>query len=153
MQIGLLAMGIAVLPMNSNAQTVTLPRQGTATAVRADDHYRAGFTYGEQGRFTEAVAELSQAIQLNPNHIEAHFYLGEAYAELGQFDRAIAEYRQVLSLRPDDVDAHYDLSRLYLARKEFEPAWEQARAVERLDAHLANELFTALRRASPTPAR
>ncbi len=149
---GLLLVIALFFALPVEAQTpIHSSKEPARVTTPADAHYRNGLAYGERGRFTEAAQELARAVALNPNHLEAHFYLGSAYAELGRFDQAAAAYRRVLALQPNDVDAHYDLARLYLERKQYPLAWRHARALQRLDPALAQELLTALRRVSTAP--
>jgi Tfp pilus assembly protein PilF len=125
------------------------PQQAT---VQADQHYRNGLTYGEQGRFADAARELAAAVALDPTDADAHVSLAEAQAELGQFDAAVESLQRALALSPNHLDAHDDLSRIYLERKQFDLAWRHARAIQRLNPAMANTLIGTLERVS-TPSR
>ena len=138
----------------AGAEDASLSRQPVSiTTDHADAHYRTAISYGDRGRFLEAILELREVVKLNPEHGEAHLYLGRAYAELGQYDKAIDVYHHVLSLRPNDLDAHYDLSWLYALRGELELARTHAQAVKQLHSTMATELFRFLRQAQSEPAR
>ena len=57
-----------------------------------------------------AVAEIKQAIAIDPNHVEARTLLGWVESEIrGDFDSAITEYRKVVELRPNSAEAYNNL--------------------------------------------
>jgi Tfp pilus assembly protein PilF len=60
-----------------------------------------GMTYNAIGRYPEAVAKLSKAVQKDPNYAPLHFQLGKAYTGLNNKRMAQAEFQQVLKLAPD----------------------------------------------------
>lgn len=58
------------------------------------------------GRWQEAEQTLNEALQINPNFIDAHFYLGELYrsrADSGDPQRAIEAYQRYLAAAPADA--------------------------------------------------
>jgi Flp pilus assembly protein TadD len=63
----------------------------------------------ETGRSKEAVAALTQALQLKPQDPDALFNLGMAYAQTGDLAAAARVYEQVIGLTPGDAEAHYRL--------------------------------------------
>ncbi len=57
-----------------------------------------------------AVAEIKQAIAIDPNHVEARTLLGWVESEIrGDFDSAIREYQKVVELRPSSAEAYNNL--------------------------------------------
>jgi tetratricopeptide (TPR) repeat protein len=73
-----------------------------------------------QGRYNEAIAELSEAVRLNPNYADAHNDLGVALQQLGDRSQAMVQFRAAIRLQPDHPQAHYNLSVLldYLAKSD-----------------------------------
>jgi Flp pilus assembly protein TadD len=65
-----------------------------------------------QGRFDEAVQELKEALQRQPDSAEAHFHLGVALAAQRHHDEAVAELRRTLELEPGYADAKQQLEKL-----------------------------------------
>ena len=47
-----------------------------------------------------AIADYSEAIELDPNNADAHFELGDAYARLGRWDQALAAIGKAAELDP-----------------------------------------------------
>ena len=62
----------------------------------------------------EAVVELRQALQVNPNYPEAHYNFGCLLASLGRKEEATAQFAEALRLQPDYSDAKEQLQRLAL---------------------------------------
>jgi tetratricopeptide (TPR) repeat protein len=73
--------------------------------------YRLGSYYLVSGDYEQAVAKLSQAVELMPkwaftaDSAYAHLYwtLGEAQEQLGLYEDALVNYRQFLALVGDDA--------------------------------------------------
>ncbi|MDP7000235.1 MAG: tetratricopeptide repeat protein, partial [Candidatus Poribacteria bacterium] len=49
----------------------------------AKTHYNLGLLYGRQGKLEDAIAELQQVIQIDPNYAPAHYNLGLLYGRQG----------------------------------------------------------------------
>lgn len=61
-------------------------------------------------RPAEASQRYLQAVEIDPNYVEAWNNLGNALALLDRYDDAIASYRQALSVEPHYADVHYNLA-------------------------------------------
>jgi len=61
--------------------------------------------YAAQDYFGPAIADLKQALIINPNHFDALAFLGFIYERLGYLERAQQAYDLVLTIHPhhDDV--------------------------------------------------
>ena len=55
----------------------------------------------EQGKYQEAVMQLSEALRLNPNFAEAHYNLRKAYLMVGNRGLALKEYEILKAMNPD----------------------------------------------------
>jgi tetratricopeptide (TPR) repeat protein len=49
------------------------------------------------GRVDQALAELTQAVELDPNRGDSHFHLGTALAEARRWEDAVAAYRKAIT--------------------------------------------------------
>ncbi|HKW98595.1 MAG TPA: tetratricopeptide repeat protein [Bryobacteraceae bacterium] len=80
----------------------------------AQQKFDEGFSLVREGRNAEAIAAFRQAVQLNPDLIEAHFSLGVLLARQGRqsYSEAMQQFLEVLRLNPNDVDAHVNISNL-----------------------------------------
>jgi tetratricopeptide (TPR) repeat protein len=71
-------------------------RAGMAVA-----YFNRGRAFSELRRFDQALADLNQAVRLNPADARDYDERGNAYAGKGLYDQAIADYSQAIALRPD----------------------------------------------------
>jgi tetratricopeptide (TPR) repeat protein len=65
---------------------------------------------GEQDR---AVADLGEAIRLNPNDPLAPYDRGEVYFQRGDYDRALTDFGEAIRLNPSYARAYLARSRVY----------------------------------------
>lgn len=82
-----------------DARTTTTKKE-TATGS-AREHLEVGREYLLEGRYGEAVSELSTAISLDPKLTEAHNLLGVAYDKKGFADRAKDSFERAVKLEED----------------------------------------------------
>jgi len=89
----------------------------------ANAYYNLGVTFhqlGNQAKNPQTLAQAEsfyrQAIENNPDHVEAHRGLAVLLAETNRKELAFQTLRDWLSSRPDSTDARIELARLY---KEF----------------------------------
>lgn len=71
----------------------------------AVDHYSRGREHYQAGRYREAVAELEQALALDPSSPNLVYNLARVYELLGNIDQAIAHYERYRAMLPDDEAA------------------------------------------------
>lgn len=82
--------------------------ESSAALTSAQDYYTEG-----EGKFINqdyegAIKDYSQAIELNPDHVEAYYNRGLAKHFLEDYEGAIADYDKALTLNPDYTKAYYD---------------------------------------------
>ncbi len=67
-----------------------------------DDLYREHEKLKAQGNFNEALAKLQQAIEVDPQFVDAHLGLAVLYGKLGQHEEAVRHGEQACQLAPND---------------------------------------------------
>jgi tetratricopeptide (TPR) repeat protein len=77
-------------------------QEGRATAY----FYRA-LAWHDLGNLQRAIADLTDAIRLNPSYAAAYFWRGTVLVETGEYDRAVANYTEALKVFPDE-DGFFD---------------------------------------------
>ena len=70
------------------------------------DNYTLGLWAVTDGRFDEAVRELSLSIDDDPDDAEAYQQRAAAYLGLDRVNEALADARKAMALAPDDVTSH-----------------------------------------------
>jgi Tfp pilus assembly protein PilF len=68
-------------------------------------HFEKGKSYFEKGEYKSAELEFRNAIQIDPEFVDAYERLGETYLKLGDPRGAFREYSMVAKLDPDNIDA------------------------------------------------
>src|SRR5437588_12699774 len=76
--------------------------------VRKQKYLESGTRYFEKSEFPEAVIELSNALQVDPQYAAAHFKLGESYLKMQRFSYAYRELERTVELEPGNTKAQLD---------------------------------------------
>jgi tetratricopeptide (TPR) repeat protein len=83
-------------------------------------HVRKGYDHYKANRQKQAIEELSQAIEIDPQNAEAYFWRARAFIRLGQFDNATADLREVVELNPRYSPAYDNLGWLLMRRNKYD---------------------------------
>jgi len=59
------------------------------------------------GRFSDAIRNLTAAIEDNPDDVEAHQQRALTYIELNQPEKALADGQKAVALAPEDVESYF----------------------------------------------
>ena len=70
--------------------------------MRAESYVIAAEAFRLQGRLTDAIAALEEAIGQHPGHLRAHRWLGAIYFDTGAMRAAVTHLRKVADLDPRD---------------------------------------------------
>ena len=73
---------------------------GVGAPGRASAYTNRGAAHYEKAEFDRAIADLNQAIEINPKSALAHSNLGWTYEALGDEREAITHYRKALEIDP-----------------------------------------------------
>lgn len=77
------------------------PVKRDTTESSAREHLEVGRDYLLEGRYSEAISELSTAASLDPKLTEAHNLLGVAYDKKGYNDRARESFEKAVKMEED----------------------------------------------------
>jgi tetratricopeptide (TPR) repeat protein len=100
---------------------------------KAKKHYELGVKYHQQELADQAIKELQQAIQINPNHAEAHCELGVLYQEKEDYNAAYRELQKAIKINPDYAEAHFRLGIIYQVLKGYNQAITEFEEVLKID--------------------
>ena len=84
--------------------------------LTADSYYEIALARITADDADDALVNLSKAIDLNPNYVDAYFLRGLIYGSQYDFDKAIADFERVVELDPSHTDAKAMHADAYAAR-------------------------------------
>ena len=85
----------------------------------------------QQGNPLGAVVLLNNALEKDPNYVEARYQLGLAYMKGGKLDKAEKELLKVRLQDPGRQQVRLDLASIYLATKRVDEAFDEVSQFER----------------------
>jgi tetratricopeptide (TPR) repeat protein len=80
----------------------------TFTPTSARDHYLLATAFARQQRFQDAIAQLKQALQVNPKHYWSLFQLGILYENVGDHMLAYGAHSACIPLWPEFAWGYYN---------------------------------------------
>ena len=142
---------IQVMPQSSDDKPLLREAVMRARLEKNPDNWFAhgalSSALGLQGRLDESLAEIREALRLNPRHPQLRYNLANIQLELGQTEQAIESYQRALAIEPDHPKANNNLA------VAFQRSGDMARAIEHyreqltvspMDAQAHANLGTAL---------
>src|SRR5216683_1325448 len=100
-----------------------------------------GRAWKEQADYEKALADLNQAIRLDPDRPAYFSNRGLVYDRLEEYDRAIGDYSEALRRDPTDAQTYSNRGRAYRAKKDYDQAVNDFNQAIRLDPQLADAYF------------
>ena len=94
---------------------------------------RKAFELYEEGKISQALSELDDAIELNPSSSALHFNKALALDSLGKFEDAITEYQEALQLNQADLEILNALAVDYTRIGLYDLAIETFEQIEQID--------------------
>ncbi len=88
----------------------------------ADAYSKRGMAYLAQGKFDEAIADLTGVIRIKPDYASAYFGRGAAYRSQRKYDEAIADFTEVIRIKPDLAGAYDNRGDTYLQQGKYDEA-------------------------------
>ncbi len=76
----------------------------------------------DEGRYDEAIAEYTKAIELDQNDARYYCNRGIAYNQKGQYDLAIADYNKAIELDQNDARYYYNRGIAYTHKGQYDLA-------------------------------
>ena len=117
----------------------------------ANTHSDRGFSYLNDERYDEALAEFRKAIDIKPDYERAHFGRGHVYRHIKQYANAINAFQQAIKFNPNYKEAYHGLGIAYFESGDNSKAIAAANAALRINAHYqpARQLLDAIKSAPP----
>ncbi|MCL6520107.1 MAG: tetratricopeptide repeat protein [Armatimonadetes bacterium] len=95
------------------------------SATTAEDYYRMGLAFLDQGKLEGAVDQFRKAVQLKPNHSGAWNALGMTLSKLGRLKEAEVCYNKVLEIEPNRPEPHEGLALVLYLQGKYSNAWQE----------------------------
>ncbi|MCM1338805.1 MAG: tetratricopeptide repeat protein [Muribaculaceae bacterium] len=93
-----------------------------AISTDAKLHYNKGIDFFNLGQLEESIRCFREAIDLDPNYIDAYYNLGSLLEYLKQDEAALAAFKQIIVRKPDDYESVYKAAALSKKLGEYEKA-------------------------------
>lgn len=94
------------------AQTVAKVEITEEALLQSGDFYESGKTKLLAGALSDAIVDLTAAIDSGAASVDAYILRGEAYMQSGDYENALADFDTALSKDPANAVAYYDRSLL-----------------------------------------
>ena len=92
---------------------------------KKESFYKKGSTYYDNKEYKKAEIELKNALQIDPNYVEAYHLLAKNMLKLGNIKDALAVYNKIIQIDKDNIEANLKLAEFLLLSKNTEPAMEK----------------------------
>jgi len=100
-------------------------------------HFYLGIGYERQKMPSEAIEQLTIALQLDPTFGAALNQLGYVYAESGEFERAIDCFRRYADVNPGDANPFDSMAELYFKMGRLDEAIAKYKEVLEINPHFS----------------
>ncbi|MCA1990707.1 MAG: tetratricopeptide repeat protein [Coleofasciculus sp. S288] len=84
--------------------------------------YNRGVDKLDAGDYQGAIADFTQALQLNPNDADTYYNRGYVHHTLGNYDKAITDYTEAIRLNPDFAQAYSNRGYAYFVSEKYKEA-------------------------------
>lgn len=90
--------------------------------VKADLHMQIAISYMNSGRYPQALTELLQAEEIDPQDAVVQSNLGYVYYMRESYELAENHFKKAISLKPNFSDAKNSLARVYIETGDYKKA-------------------------------
>lgn len=142
----LLNLGIAYCLDNNYRSATSVLKRSVEIFPSKKTYYYLGVSYAGQTLHDKAIYAFKQAIEIDPNFVEAYIALGVSYGAVENLVKAIKALNQAVILDPQNPNVHYLLGRLHLENHDLVSAEGEYKLLIQLngDRKLQTELNSAI---------
>jgi tetratricopeptide (TPR) repeat protein len=91
------------------------------------------FEAANQQKFQDAIADLSEALKINPKNVRTYQQRAAMEMKTQQYDKALADYSEAIKLVPDDISNYLYRGYIYELRKDKKNAMADAESALKID--------------------
>ncbi len=88
----------------------------------AKQFYKAGESFVEAGNYTEAIAQFTKAIEINPDYVQAYIARAKANQSINELQKASDDYKRALVFQNDDEELYFDAANVNYKLKNYQEA-------------------------------
>ena len=107
----------------------------------AEKYFHSGIKALQRGHSSEAIQDLTKAIELNPNDADAYAVRGASYISQDEHDQAIQDLTKAIELKPDYADAYDIRGHAYLRQEEHDRVIQDLTKAIELNPKLAGAYY------------
>lgn len=87
-------------------------------------YFVRGTIYGNNGNYTKAIDDLTEAIKRNNNDEDAYISRGNAYGNNEDYNQAIKDFTEAIKINPNKANAYIGRGVIYLRKNIYDKAIE-----------------------------
>jgi tetratricopeptide (TPR) repeat protein len=91
------------------------------------------FEAANQQKFPDAIADLTEALKVNPKDVRTYQQRAAMEMKMQQYDKAVADYSQAIKLFPDDISNYLYRGYIYEVRGDKKSAMADTESALKLD--------------------
>ena len=107
-----------------------------------------GIAYEIRGQYDQAIADFTNALEINPKYVDAYINRGIAHANKGEYDQAISDYTKALEIDPKGKDVYYNRGVAYYFKRTYDKSLENIEKAQELGYPIPLDFLDKLRKAS-----
>ena len=88
----------------------------------AEEYFHSGVTAQQRGQYSEAIQDLTKAIESKEDYAEAYLIRGGVYLSKNEYDQAIQDLTKAIQLKEDYAEAYLIRGGVYLSKNEYDQA-------------------------------
>jgi len=95
-----------IITISLTVGAIILAPISSVAQVSAENHYNQAREYLDNNEYSQAIKYLNQAIELEPNLVQAHITLGIIYLTQRKYETAIAKLNRAIAIDPTRPSAY-----------------------------------------------
>ena len=88
----------------------------------AEEYFHSGVTAQQRGQYSEAIQDLTKAIESKEDYAEAYLIRGGVYLSKNEYDQAIQDLTKAIQLKEDYAEAYAFRGLAYACKGEYDQA-------------------------------
>jgi tetratricopeptide (TPR) repeat protein len=113
----------------------------TRLQEKGEQEFLRGISYEKSGMYEEAMSAYVQALEINPDYMDAYVNLGLVYYRLGKYSKAVDAYKNALRINPANPSVCNKLGAAYVILGEYPLALDAFKQSIKIDPRSSDTHF------------